>query len=167
MRKNLAEDCQRRTLATARRSANWQRLIDTIHLEQGKRGYESRQFAPDVMRYFGETLIGFPREHVTGDASTFAAYWVVRQVSSYMPAYRSGESGHSFVRYVLKAVYGDDLANVHTIADESHHCDFDAEDFSEPGTYGATPNAEQRAELRAWDESTARAFVARKNHQFG
>lgn len=167
LRRNHAEDMTRRELLLARRSPNWQRLIDTVHKAQELRGYESRHFAPDVVESFGESFIGYPAEVLKSASREFAAYWVVRQVSSYSPALRSGESGHSFVQYKLKAVYGDDLACVHTIAEETFVCEFDAEDDSAPGTYLATPSLAQREELRAWEERTARDFVARKNHQIG
>ena len=162
-----AEDVTRRRLLLARKSPQWQRLIDTIHKAQEARGYESRHFAPDVLESFGETLVGFPAEVPASAGREFAAYWVVRQVTSYAYPLRSSDRGSSSVRYVLKAVYADDLAHVHTIADEWRNCEFDADDDSAPGTYFATPSLSEREELRAWEERTARDFVARKNHQNG
>lgn len=133
-------DTTRRTLAQARRIPAWQRLIDSIHAAQAAKGYAGRQFGKDEMRAFGETLIGKPVEKVGAmdKPENFAAYWVARQVFDH-------SDGSQSVRYVLKVVYGDNLANVHTIADARLS---DAEDAAE-------------------DERTAREFIRRAQHQTG
>lgn len=101
-----------RTLTQARRIPAWQRLIDSIHLAQTRAGYAGRHFGPDEMRHFGATLIGKPAENVahgTGKPADFAAYWIERHALSL-------SDGSLGVSYVLKAVYGDNLADVHTIS---------------------------------------------------
>ncbi|WP_217181599.1 hypothetical protein [Streptomyces sp. AC495_CC817] len=141
-------DTARRTLAQARRMPQWQRLIDSIHKAQEAQGFPGRQFGADEMRFFGETLIGKPVEVNTRDAATpeaarrgFAAYWVARQVTDH-------RDGSQSVRYVLKAVYGDDLASVFTIAETDHSDD------------SVNPSPE-------WDAATALEFIRRANHQTG
>lgn len=137
-----AYDTTRRTLAQARRIPAWQRLIDSIHKAQEAEGYAGRQFGADEMRFFAETLIGVPVEKVnprTMDARDFAAYWVARQVTDH-------SDGSQSVRYVLKVVYGDNLANVHTIADSGF------------GAESVNPSA-------GWEEATALDFVKRAHFQ--
>lgn len=145
MSTNNTPDHQARTLAQARRMPQWQRLIDSIHKAQEAKGFAGRQFGADEMRFFGETLIGKPVEKVasgyTPSAKDFAAYWVARQETEH------SDGSHS-VRYVLKAVYGDNLAWVYTIAET---------EFSDESV---NPTAE-------WDESTALEFVRRAQHQTG
>jgi hypothetical protein len=148
-------DHTRRTLAQARRSPQWQRLIDSIHKAQAAKGYDGRQFGAAEMEHFGETLVGMPVERTVSSyrADTlaerragFAAYWVARQVNNHSDETES-------VRYVLKAVYGDDLANVHTIAEETAH----TTGYDGTGTV-LTPE---------WDAVTALDFVRRAAFQTG
>lgn len=91
----------------------WQRLIDSIHKAQDAAGYDGRQFGPDEMRFFGASLIGKPVERIARSKSPrdFGAYWVERQTLTH-----SDES--VTVAYALKAVYGDALHKVETIARE-------------------------------------------------
>lgn len=136
-------DTARHTLAQARRMPQWQRLIDSIHKAQEAKGYDGRQFGKGEMSFFGETLIGKPAE-VNGP-NGFAAYWVARQVTDH-------SDGSESVRYTLKAVYGDDLANVHTIKDTTE----DGTPFEDT----LNPSAE-------WDARKAREYIARASHQIG
>ncbi len=92
----------------------WQRLIDGIHAAQAAAGYDGRQFGADEMRFFGASLIGKPSERVdyrTRDPRDFDAYWVERQSLTHSDASVT-------VAYALKAVYGDALHKVETIARE-------------------------------------------------
>jgi len=137
-------DAKRRTLAQAKRSPQWQRLIDSIHKAQEAKGYPGRQFGAAEMRYFGATLIGMPAERVnwgTRNPQDFAAYWVERQAFDH-------SDGSQSVRYVLKVVYGNDLANVNTItqSDETE------------STFDPSPE---------WDATTALDFVRRAHSQTG
>ena len=105
----MSIDTKRRALAQARRMPVWQRLIDSIHLAQTRAGYDGRHFGPEEMRHFGATLIGKPAENVGTTPADFAAYWIERQALTH-------SDGSASVSYVLKAVYGDNLADVHTIS---------------------------------------------------
>lgn len=146
-------DTTRRTLAQARRMPQWQRLIDSIHKAQEAKGYPGRQFGADEMRSFGETLIGKPAEYIgrgyTPRAQDFAAYWVARQETDH-------SDGATSVRYVLKAVYGDDLANVHTITDSNEAMEL----RGEPWETCVDPSPE-------WEAATALDFIRRANNQAG
>lgn len=131
-------DTTRRTVAQARRMPAWQRLITTVHAAQEAKGYEGRQWGAQEVRYFRETLIGKPVELAANSWRTeFACYWVVRQVNEH-------SDGSESIRYALKAVYGDDLANVRTIDD---------------AWAGGNDSAE--------DERLAREFITRAQHQTG
>lgn len=144
-------DTTRRTLAEARRSPQWQRLIDSIHSAQAAKGYAGRQFGEAEMRAFGATLIGMPVEKVghgyTPRAADFAAYWVERQETEH-------NDGTTSVRYVLKAVYGDDLANVNTIADTLTD--------GTPAEWAASVDPTPE-----WDAATALDYVRRAQFQAG
>jgi hypothetical protein len=144
-------DTTRRTLADARRAPQWQRLIDSIHKAQAAKGYAGRQFGEAEMGFFGSTLIGLPVEKpgrgYTPRAADFAAYWVERQETDH-------SDGTVSVRYVLKAVYGDDLANVHTIASSTD----DATEAEWAASVDPTPE---------WDAATALDFVRRAAFQTG
>lgn len=128
----------RRTLAQAMRMPQWRRLIDSVHQAQAAQGFEGRQFGKDEMRFFGSSLIGKPVTHVQKTADEFSAYWVERQ------ELELSDGAHS-VRYVLKAIYGDNLANVRTIT-------------MSPILMDPTPAA---------DASTAAEFIARARNLAG
>lgn len=132
-------DTTRHTLALAMRRPQWQRLITSIHKAQEAKGYDGRQFGKDEMRFFGARLIGTPVEKVarSKDPREFECYWVERTSVEHSDETVS-------VRYTLKAVYGDDLANVHMIAE--------SEWFAPSGDM---------------DETTALDFVKRSHFQTG
>jgi hypothetical protein len=110
--KQDAPDTTRRTLAQVDRCPQWQRLIVSIHKAQEKKNYAGRQFGAAEMRHFGETLIGMPVEYVDRHSPAkpehFSAYWVARQTFTH-------SDGAESVTYALKAIYGDDLAEVYGI----------------------------------------------------
>ncbi len=101
-------DYTRRTVSAARRMPQWQRLIATIHPAQESAGYAGRHFGAGEIRSFGVSLIGRPVERVGASPVEFAAFWVERQEYPY-------SDGRVSVNYVVKSVYGDGLANVHTL----------------------------------------------------
>jgi hypothetical protein len=135
----MTTDTTRRTLAQARRMPQWARLMYSIHNAQAAKGYAGRYFSAAEMKFFNETLIGKPVELVahTKDPRDFSAHWVARQV------FENADGGVS-VRYALKAVYGDNLANVNTL-DELH--------LEDPTT--------------AEDQAAAAEYVRRANFQTG
>lgn len=132
-------DTTRRTLSQAHKMPQWQRLIDSVHNAQGEASYRGRQFGLAEMRHFGATLIGKPVEHSDYPikAKDFSVYWVERQSLTY-------STGEIMVRYVLKAVYGDDLARVETLTEQVLEDPSDKE-----------------------DQGTAIEFVRRANFQVG
>ncbi|WP_162815527.1 hypothetical protein [Microbacterium arborescens] len=130
-------DTTRRTLSQVRRMPQWQRLIDSIHKAQEAAGYDGRHFGRAEMRAFGATLIGKPAEHVayaTRKPEDFGAYWVERQTLTH-----SDDS--VTVDYVLKAVYGDALERVETIARESMHQPTPAQDAAMAADFAARAQA--------------------------
>lgn len=140
-----AYDTTRRTLAQAGRMPQWRRLMSAVNAAQAAKGWPSRHFSAEDARAFGETYIGKPWEKVgrgyAPKPEDFAVYWVVRQEFEH-------SDGSTDVVYKLKAVYGDDLATVHTIA------------ASEFGAESINPTPE-------WEEATALDFIRRAEFQGG
>lgn len=138
-------DTTSRTLVQAYRMPQWQRLIDSIHAAQASKGYPGRQFGKGEMEWFGATLIGKPAVRPASANCEFAAHWVERQ------SYEHSDGSES-VRYVLKSVYGDNLAEVHTISEWP---------MTKSG-YAASVNITPEK-----DAKVAAEFVKRALHQIG